>query len=103
MASSLFSPPELRLIIQASKRTWTRTKPFQLRRCIATHTHSFHAEQVSIIRSNVDVSSPEFKQNAQALNEAIDRLNTLHAKNAVGGPEKARQRHVDRGKMLPRE
>lgn len=37
------------------------------------------------------------------MNEAIERLNSLHAKIALGGPEKARQRHVARGKMLPRE
>jgi len=102
--------PEISLILRASRRAWTKTKPFHsslnpIRSCrgVATHTHSFHAEQVSIIRSNVDTSNPDFKENARAMNEAIERINALHGKLSLGGPEKARQRHVARGKMLPRE
>lgn len=37
------------------------------------------------------------------MNEAIERLNALHAKVSLGGPEKAKQKHIERGKMLPRE
>lgn len=37
------------------------------------------------------------------MGEYISRLTTLHAKAAQGGSEKARQKHVDRGKMLVRD
>lgn len=76
-------------------RTWLRT--------IATHTHSFHANQISVIRSNVDTSSSEFKQNAEQMEEAIQRIRDLKAAAAGGGSKKARDKHIARGKMLPRE
>lgn len=31
------------------------------------------------------------------------RMTELHAKIAKGGPQKARDKHIARGKMLPRE
>ena len=53
--------------------------------------------------SQVRTSTPEFAENRR-VNEALaaelkDRL----AKVALGGPEKARRRHLERGKLLPRE
>ena len=37
------------------------------------------------------------------MGELTQNLTKLHANAALGGPEKARQRHVDRGKMLVRD
>ena len=37
------------------------------------------------------------------MGEVMAKMNELHAKIERGGPEKARQKHVARGKMLPRE
>ena len=37
------------------------------------------------------------------MGELTGKLSKLHAQAALGGPEKARQRHVDRGKMLVRD
>lgn len=37
------------------------------------------------------------------MRELTDRLMTLHAEAAQGGPEKARTKHVERGKMLVRD
>jgi acetyl-CoA carboxylase carboxyltransferase component len=55
------------------------------------------------IESKADTSSAQFKENA-AKNKALhlefkERLD----KFKLGGPEKARQRHLDRGKLLPRD
>jgi 3-methylcrotonyl-CoA carboxylase beta subunit len=58
---------------------------------------------LSIIPTSVDTSSAEFKENKRHMDEAIERLHTLHSKIALGGPEKARQKHVQRGKMLVRD
>ena len=37
------------------------------------------------------------------MGELISKLSSLHAETAKGGPEKARQKHVERGKMLVRD
>jgi 3-methylcrotonyl-CoA carboxylase beta subunit len=70
---------------------------------VATHTHSYHANQISIIRSKADTSSEEFKRNAEEMEIAIQRIRDLQAQISMGGSSKARQKHIDRGKMLPRE
>jgi 3-methylcrotonyl-CoA carboxylase beta subunit len=56
-----------------------------------------------VLNSAADPGSETFKQNA-ALNErlAADLLERL-AVAAAGGPERSRQRHVERGKLLPRD
>lgn len=37
------------------------------------------------------------------MDELLGRLNDLHTRIAKGGPEKARNKHLSRGKMLVRE
>jgi 3-methylcrotonyl-CoA carboxylase beta subunit len=72
-------------------------------RYIATHTHSFHADQVSVIQSTVETSSPEFKENEQQMKDAIAKIRDLNQTISKGGSAKAREKHVARGKMLARE
>ena len=52
--------------------------------------------------SNVDTGSPEFAENASAMQALVDGLNSTLTDIRAGGGEKARARHEDRGKMLPR-
>jgi len=47
--------------------------------------------------------SEEFKQNKQAMQELVDDLKQLAAKIQLGGGEKAREKHLARGKLLPRQ
>ncbi|NEX93662.1 carboxyl transferase domain-containing protein [Caulobacter sp. 17J65-9] len=55
------------------------------------------------LTSSIDPKSETFKAN-RAHNEALVReLREKVAKAALGGPEASRQRHVSRGKLLPRE
>jgi len=55
------------------------------------------------IRSSVDSRSPDFQANAARLQLAVDDLRSEMAKVALGGGEKARAKHTERGKLLPRE
>ena len=55
------------------------------------------------IRSQLDVRSPEFQANAEQLRAAVDDLRGEMAKAALGGGDKARTKHTERGKLLPRE
>ncbi|KAF2469484.1 methylmalonyl-CoA carboxyltransferase 12S subunit [Lindgomyces ingoldianus] len=85
-----------------------RPRPHCLRqrhyvRRIATFTHSHHAEAVSILPTAVDTSSADFQENKRQMDEAMVRLTSLHSKIALGGPQKARDKHVQRGKMLVRD
>ncbi|HEY6985542.1 MAG TPA: carboxyl transferase domain-containing protein, partial [Rhodanobacteraceae bacterium] len=56
-----------------------------------------------VIRSQIDPRSPDFQANAAQLRGLVDDLKLEFAKAAEGGGEKARAKHTERGKLLPRE
>jgi 3-methylcrotonyl-CoA carboxylase beta subunit len=58
---------------------------------------------VAKIASLVDVASREFRNNAAQMRALVDELNKRRDKAAAGGPFKARERHLARGKLLPRQ
>jgi 3-methylcrotonyl-CoA carboxylase beta subunit len=58
---------------------------------------------MAILQSKIDVSSAAFAANEAHHRELADELAELCARVALGGDERARQRHVDRGKLLPRD
>ncbi|HEX6834293.1 MAG TPA: carboxyl transferase domain-containing protein [Rudaea sp.] len=55
------------------------------------------------IVSQIDPRSPDFQANAAQLRAAVEDLNQQMAQAALGGGEKARAKHTERGKLLPRE
>ena len=55
------------------------------------------------IRSQIDPRSPDVQANAAHLRAAVDDLHAELAKAALGGGDKARHKHTERGKLLPRE
>ncbi|HVF35183.1 MAG TPA: carboxyl transferase domain-containing protein, partial [Candidatus Saccharimonadia bacterium] len=58
---------------------------------------------MAVIESRVDARAPDFAANAAQLRGLVDELKQRMARVAQGGGEKARQKHVERGKLLPRE
>ena len=56
-----------------------------------------------VLKSSLDVAGPRFAANKAAMEGLLDELRAHTSKAALGGPEASRQRHVDRGKLLPRE
>lgn len=72
-------------------------------RSVATHTYSHHAAALSVLPSNVDTGSTEYEENVRQFGEVMARTQELHRIMEQGGPEKAKEKHVKRGKMLPRE
>jgi len=56
-----------------------------------------------VLRSRVNARDPVFAENAAANAEACARLDTELAETLKGGGEKYVQRHLKRGKLLPRE
>jgi 3-methylcrotonyl-CoA carboxylase beta subunit len=58
---------------------------------------------VAILETSADPNSKEFKANAAQMRALVEELQKRRAEAATGGGEKARERHVKRGKLLPRE
>jgi 3-methylcrotonyl-CoA carboxylase beta subunit len=58
---------------------------------------------MAVFKSQINTRSDEFKANEKAMTALIDELDTVAAKTREGGGEKARERHLARGKMLPRQ
>jgi 3-methylcrotonyl-CoA carboxylase beta subunit len=70
---------------------------------VAKFTPPHQAGAISTIKSNVDTGSEEFKENQRLMGEAMARLEELTAKVQQGGSAKAREKHIARKKMLPRD
>lgn len=77
------------------------SRPFH--RQVSTHSHTHFEKAISSIITTVDTSSPEYKQNVDQMSDLTTSLRNLHRKIALGGPEKAREKHLARNKLLPRE
>ncbi|KAL7270807.1 Methylcrotonoyl-CoA carboxylase beta chain, mitochondrial [Rhizina undulata] len=72
-------------------------------RRVSTHAYASHEVAASTLRTNVDPSSPEYRENYDQMAQLTSELRELHEKIKQGGPEKAREKHIARGKMLPRD
>jgi 3-methylcrotonyl-CoA carboxylase beta subunit len=58
---------------------------------------------VAKLASSVDTQSKEFRANAEAMRAITQELGEKRAEAALGGNQRARERHTGRGKLLPRE
>jgi len=58
---------------------------------------------LAILSSAIDKNAPEFRANAERMAALVAQLQARRAEAALGGSEKARERHVGRGKLLPRD
>jgi 3-methylcrotonyl-CoA carboxylase beta subunit len=58
---------------------------------------------MTILASRIDTSALEFRANAQRMRALVGELEARRAEAAAGGAEKARERHLARGKLLPRD
>src|SRR5260370_36403493 len=56
-----------------------------------------------ILETSIDPRSDDFRANAESLRARVRELKDLLARIAEGGGAQARERHVGRGKLLPRE
>ena len=53
--------------------------------------------------SKIKPDSPAFKENAAAMQALVNDLREKVAKISLGGSERSRERHLSRGKLLPRD
>lgn len=72
-------------------------------RSVATYTAPHQASAISLIQSNVDPSSPEYIENEKSMAQVMTRIQELTQRTHLGGSAKAREKHLARKKMLPRD
>ena len=58
---------------------------------------------MAVLATSIDSSTAEFRANADRMRALTAELQSRRAEAGLGGPEKARERHVGRGKLLPRD
>jgi 3-methylcrotonyl-CoA carboxylase beta subunit len=58
---------------------------------------------VTILISTIDREGEEFRRNAARMRELVEELDRRRAEAAGGGSARARERHAERGKLLPRD
>ena len=58
---------------------------------------------MSVLETHIDPHAPEFRDNATHMQRLVAELNTTVADIVAGGDANARDKHVSRGKLLPRE
>ena len=60
-------------------------------------------KRVAVIRSNINPRHEDFRANEAANRALVAELKGKVAKVKQGGPPKARERHLSRNKLLPRD
>ncbi len=58
---------------------------------------------MTTLSTSIDTQSKTFAANARAMQALLDRLAEDTAEAALGGPQRAREKHLARGKLLPRQ
>ena len=58
---------------------------------------------MTVLKSAVSSASDGFKSNAAAMAALVDELKSRMSVAALGGDERSRNRHTERGKLLPRD
>ncbi len=58
---------------------------------------------MNILKPVIPLQGAEAESNTRAWADLIEDLDRVESLAALGGPEKSRQRHIERGKLLPRE
>ncbi len=58
---------------------------------------------MSLIESNIRTSGDEFRANFDAMQALVNELVQITAATALGGSERARGKHTERGKLHARE
>lgn len=58
---------------------------------------------MSVLKSSINAASDEFRRNAEIMAGLVSDLREKVALIKLGGGEKARKKHLERGKLLPRE
>src|SRR3954463_1034237 len=59
--------------------------------------------RVAKLSTAIDTHGKDFRANTAAMRALVKELEAKRTEAALGGPQRSRERHVSRGKLLPRE
>lgn len=79
------------------------SRQVQMCRGAATYCAPHQANAISVLHSTIDADSAEYAENSKQMGHVMARLEELTKKIQEGGPLKAREKHIARNKMLPRD
>ncbi|WQF83097.1 Putative acetyl-coenzyme A carboxyltransferase, ClpP/crotonase-like domain superfamily [Colletotrichum destructivum] len=103
MSFSRSSKDVLLLSLQLTRPGFRAPRLPRSARTVATFTPPHQANAISRIQTNVDPTSEEFKENERHMGEVMKKMQDLTRKVHLGGSAKAREKHLARKKMLPRD
>uniref|UniRef100_G3N1Q0 Methylcrotonyl-CoA carboxylase subunit 2 n=1 Tax=Bos taurus TaxID=9913 RepID=G3N1Q0_BOVIN len=72
-------------------------------RAAAPALRSYHGDSVATLGTQPDSSSAIYQENYEQMKALVNQLHERAQSIRLGGGEKARARHISRGKLLPRE
>ena len=58
---------------------------------------------MAVLKTGINTNGEDFQANADAIQSAVDDLRTKVGQISKGGSERAREKHLSRGKLLPRD
>ena len=56
-----------------------------------------------VFKTKIDLHSDDYQKNAERMSGLVGDLKEKMKKSSIGGGEKTREKHIERGKLLPRE
>jgi 3-methylcrotonyl-CoA carboxylase beta subunit len=71
--------------------------------CDQRYSNTIRMLNMTQLISQINTNSQEFKANESSMTALLDELRTRIEQISLGGDEKARARHLQHGKLLPRE
>ncbi|XP_057597449.1 methylcrotonoyl-CoA carboxylase beta chain, mitochondrial [Hippopotamus amphibius kiboko] len=85
---------------------WAALRLVALRPCAraaAPAPRAYHGDSVATLGTQPDSSSAIYQENYEQMKALVSQLHERAQNIRLGGGEKARARHISRGKLLPRE
>lgn len=76
---------------------------WQCARAAALGRRAYHGDSVATLGTQPDSGSAIYQENYEQMKALVNELHERAQKIKRGGGEKARERHISRGKLLPRE
>ena len=56
-----------------------------------------------VFKTKIDLNSDDYQRNSERMSKLVGDLREKMEKNSIGGSGEARKKHIERGKLLPRE
>ncbi|XP_045703929.1 methylcrotonoyl-CoA carboxylase beta chain, mitochondrial [Phyllostomus hastatus] len=80
-----------------------RLAPWRCARAGVPGLRAYHGDSVAALGTQPDSSSAVYQENYEQMKALVNQLHERVQKIRLGGSQKARERHMSRGKLLPRE